>query len=283
MITHDSTTLHASTPIDTLVDAATSAAAQPVAISEEQLVAVENTIEGLFGPSAALVEQSLPEAMEQVALSGNWVVGATLVALFIYYLFVLFAYGGHIGLMGKVMLSNNLGIRVADELSYLFMRAVRNAVTLGIVAWSLIFVKWIGMSGEGEMGQAVWLLPMTILVCLGVGLVQRMASNFIFSLTLRREVREGVNIMADTTMALTAIIVTPVSLLLAVNMGQSVATLSWVCLVTGAVAMTIFCIKSLILFIGQKISILLWFLYLCTVILIPIGVVITLVVRSGAA
>jgi hypothetical protein len=89
--------------------------------------------------------------------------------------------------------------------------------------------------------------------------------------------------MADTTMALTAIIVAPVSLLLAVNMGQSVATLSWVCLGTGAVAMTIFCIKSLILFIGQKISILLWFLYLCTVILIPIGVVITLVVRSGAA
>ncbi len=280
MITHDSLTLQTIPPVDTLTDAATTPA---VTIAEEAVAEVSGSLEGLFGESARLVEQALPEIVEQGELTSNWMVGVVLVALFVYYLFVLFAYGGHIGLMGKVILSNNLGIRVADELSYLFMRAVRNATALGIVAWSLVGVKWMEMSGAAGVSENHWLLPMVFCIALGVGVVQRLATNFIFSLTMRREVCEGLNIMADTTMALTAIVVTPLSLLLAVNSGATTEALSWVCLVTGCVAMTIFCIKSLILFIGQKISILLWFLYLCTVILIPIGVVITLAVRNGVA
>jgi hypothetical protein len=269
--------------IDTLADTATPPVEEVVEILEEAVVMHENTLEGLFGQSAHLVEHTLPDVMEQAELTGGWFVGIFLVAMFVYYLFILFAYGGHIGTMGKVLLSNNLGIRVADELSYLFMRAVRNAIALGISAWSLVVIKWIEIEGMGPEAENSWQLASVIGGALALGLVQRFATIGIFSLVRRREVCEGVNVLADTIMALAAIVVTPLALLLTLNTGQTTLALGWACVVVGGVAMMIFCLKSLILFIGQKISILLWFLYLCTVILIPIGVVITLVVRSGAA
>ena len=48
------------------------------------------------------------------------------------------------------------------------------------------------------------------------------------------------------------------------------------------VALATFVTKSLIFFLEQKVSILLWILYLCAVVLIPIGIVATLVVRNSA-
>lgn len=268
--------------LDTLSEGATTAA--PIVEAAEEIVATQShTLEGLFGASARVVEQTLPEVAEQGGLSGNWLVGIFLVVMFVYYLFVLFAYGSHIGLMGKVITGNNLGIRVADELSYLFMRAVRNAVGLGIAAWSLVIIKWMEIGGgTGTMMESVWLLPMVVVGALALGLVQRFVTNGILSLVRRYQVREGVNILADTCMALAAIVVTPLALLLTVNTGETTLALGWACVAVGSLAMIIFCLKSLIFFIGQKISILLWFLYLCTVVLIPIGIVATLVVRSGA-
>jgi hypothetical protein len=134
----------------------------------------------------------------------------------------------------------------------------------------------------GPEAENSWQLAWVIGGALALGLVQRFATIGIFSLVRRREVCEGVNVLSDTTMALAAIVVTPLALLLTLNTGQTTLALGWACVVVGGVAMMIFCLKSLILFIGQKISILLWFLYLCTVILIPIGIAATFVVRSGA-
>jgi hypothetical protein len=51
--------------------------------------------------------------------------------------------------------------------------------------------------------------------------------------------------------------------------------------VVASIGLVTFVLKSLVFFLEQKISILLWFLYLCTAILIPIGIVVTLVVRNG--
>ena len=134
----------------------------------------------------------------------------------------------------------------------------------------------------GAEAENSWQLASVIGGALALGLVQRFATIGIFSLVRRREVCEGVNVLADTTMALAAIVVTPLALLLTLNTGQTTLALGWACIVVGGVAMMIFCLKSLILFIGQKISILLWFLYLCTVVLIPLGVVVTTLVRNSS-
>ncbi len=237
----------------------------------------------LFGESAVMVEQPAEGLEKLFSLTDNLVVWLFAVALFVYYLFVLFAYGGHFGQMWKVAVGSNLGIKVADELSYLFMRAVRNSVTVGIGAWSLVAVGWLNMLDiRGVEGiDTLYLVPAAVGAALLVGLLQRGLTLGVCHLVRRGEVAEGLNILADTLMALAAIAATPFALLFVVNRGVSVEMLGWLTLTIGAVALLLFIIKSLIFFLEQKVSILLWFLYLCAVVLIPIGIVATVVVRGS--
>ena len=250
----------------------------------QSLDSLGGSLQALFGESARLVPQAVDSLGEGLHLAENGVVWVGVILLFVLYLFVVFAYGGHIGQMGKVMWGRNLGIRVADELSYLFMRAVRYGLLMGVLMWSLVAIKWLDIAGVRGVGSidAEWLLPLFVGVGLGVGAVQRLLTNSICGLVRRKELAEGLNILADTTMAFVAIVATPIVLLFVANAGVSAATLGVVCLVIGAMGFLIFCTKSLIFFIEEKVSILLLILYLCTAILIPIGIVATLAVRNSA-
>lgn len=241
------------------------------------------SLKALFGEGARLVPQVSGTLGEGTHLAESGVMWVGVVLLFVFYLFVVFAYGNYVGQMGKVILGRNLGIRVADELSYLFMRAVRYGLLMGVLMWSLVGVKWldiVGVRGVGEVA-AEWLLPLFVGVGVVVGAVQRFVTNGVCWLVRRNDIAEGLNILADTTMAFVAIVTTPIVLLFVANAGVSATTLGVVCLVVAAVGLFIFCIKSLIFFIEEKVSILLLILYLCTAILIPIGIVATLVVRNS--
>lgn len=249
----------------------------------ESIATSEGSLEELFGQGAALAEQTVVEPSLWVHLTDNWVVSLLLVATFIYYCFVMWAYGGHIGNMAKVVFGGGFGTRVAEEVSYLFMRAVRNLVAVGILAWSLVAIKWIEVLGGEEpiLQQSLLLVPGAIAVALVVGTAQHWATSGILHLVGRRQMSESMSIVSSTTMALTATIATPLALLFVLNSAESQAMIGKICIAIALLGLIIFCIKSLIFFIEQKISILLWFLYLCTVILIPIGVVARIVAGSG--
>lgn len=237
----------------------------------------------LFGTRARLAAHP-EEVVERLSLTDNVVVQGLIVALFVYYLVVVTHYGEHIAQMWKIAVGDNLGIRVADELSYLFMRAVRHAVALGIVAWSLVGVGWLGTKGVESVGgiEPIWLVPIAMAVFAAVVVLQRLLTLGICTLTRREEIAQGLNLLSDTLLALAGLVTTPIALLFVVNTGASVGALGIACIVVASIAMIIFIIKSLIFFIEQNVSILLWILYLCTVVLIPIGIVLTLVARGSA-
>lgn len=237
----------------------------------------------VFGESAREVAQPVEAFQSTPTLTENWVVWLGVLALFVLYLFVLFAYGGHFGQMNKIVMGRNLGIRVADELSYLFMRAVRYSVLMGFVMLSLATIKWLDVTGVKSLGiDERWLLPLFVGVFAVVYLLQRLLTRGICSLVRRNDIAEGIELLSDTLMAYAAIITTPIVLLFVANAGTSAEVLGWVCVAVVGVALLVFCTKSLIFFLEQKVSILLLILYLCTVILIPIGIVATLVVRNSA-
>lgn len=249
----------------------------------DSLQIVGQSLEGLFGKGARVVEQTLVEGAHNVLLTDNWVVSLLLVGTFIYYCFVLWAYGSHIGMMAKVIVGGGGGTRVADEVSYLFMRAVRNLDLVGVFVWSLVAIKWIELLG-GEspiLPESLMLVPGAIVVAVVLGAVQRGATSAILRLVGRRQLNESISIVASTTMALTTAISTPIALLFVLNTGSSQEIIGYGCLALASLGLILFCTKSLIFFIEQKISILLWILYLCAVILIPIGVVARLVAGGG--
>ena len=240
-------------------------------------------LEELLGPKATLVEQGARQSAELFRLTDNWVVGLLLVAIFVGYLFVLYAYGGYLGQMVKIILGGHIGIRVADELSYLYIRAVRSSVALGIALWATVAIRVMdfALPESHSMLASLWIGPMFVVVALALGSIQRSLTSGICSLVRRPDLAQGVNIVADTTMALVALVATPLALFFVVNMGSSAVWFGGAAVVVAALGLVIFAMKSLIFFIEQKISILLWFLYLCTVVLIPIGIVVTLAVRIG--
>lgn len=249
----------------------------------DTLQTAQMSLEGLFGESARVVEQTFVEAPQSVPLTDNWVVSLLLVGAFIYYCFVLWAYGSHIGLMAKVTFGNGGGTRVADEVSYLFMRAVRNLDLVGLFVWSLVAIKWIELLGGQShiLPNSLLLVPGAIVVAVILGAIQRGATTLVLRLVGRRQLGESIGIVASTTLALTTAIATPIALLFVLNTGTSQEIIGYVCLAMASLGLILFCTKSLIFFIEQKISILLWILYLCAVILIPIGVVARLVAGGG--
>lgn len=237
----------------------------------------------LLGPNATLVEQGVEQGVELFRLTDNWVVGIMLVAIFVAYLFILYAYGGHCGQMVKIILGGHIGIRVADELSYLYMRAVRSSVALGIALWAMVALRVIDLSlPESHSAlSSLWIGPMFVVAGVALGAIQRGLTGGICALVRRPDLAQGVSILADTTMALVSLVATPLGLFFVVNAGSSAVWFGVAAVVVAALGLVIFAGKSLIFFIEQKISILLWFLYLCTVVLIPIGIVVALVVRIG--
>lgn len=244
---------------------------------------LQTSLEVLFGASARLEAQPIEALQATSSLADNVVVWAGVVGLFVLYLFVMFAYGSHIPLMGKIIAGRNLGIRVADELSYLFMRAVRYSLVMGVIMWALVAIKWLDVVGVESVGiEEEWLLPLFVATGLGVSIVQRALTNGICRLVRRGDIAEGLDLLSDTLMSFVAIITTPVTLLFVANAGVSAQVLGVVCFVVAVLGLLTFCIKSLIFFVEQKVSILLLILYLCTVVLIPIGIVATLVVRNTA-
>lgn len=243
-------------------------------------------LEELFGVGATESLAPTVEALPELSATQHPVVGLLLMALFVGYALHLVVHGGYIPQMWKVVVGDNVGIRVADELSYLFIRALRSGIVMGLFTWSLAAMRLFELSemgGDSPLASSMWLGPMLLCCCIAVLLLQRFLTLAVCGLVRRPDVAEGLNLLSDTTMALVTIAATPFTLLFVANVGPSAGAMGIAALVIASIGLLGFIIKSLIFFIEQKISILLWFLYLCTVILIPIGTVLVITIRAGVA
>lgn len=243
-------------------------------------------LKAIFGPEAHL-SPALPTDMEllgEMVLTESWVVRIVMLALFVGYAVAMWLYGSHVGDMWKIVVGRNIGIKVADELSYLFVRAMLVLSGVGVVAISVAAVKVLGLCGV-ELIEGVapeWTAPVVIAAMCGALGVMWVATRAICALTGRGEVAEGLEVTAIAVGGLTATIITPCVLLFVLGSGTSAIIIGTIIALCTAIAMLCFVMKSFIFFVEQKISILLWILYLCTVVLIPLGVVVTTIIRNGA-
>lgn len=244
-------------------------------------------LRGVFGTEAHFAHEGLSGAMESISgspLTENWVVRSILLLLFVGYAALMLTYGGHIGGMWKIVVGRNLGIKVADELSYLFVRAMLTLTAMGVVGTALSAVKVLEMSGAEQIAgiSPEWSAPMMTLAIVGAGVVAWLLTEVMCRLVERREVAQGLSIIACAIMGLVAAVATPCVLLFVINDGFSAQIVGIIIACVAALAVITYVVKSFIFFVEQKISILLWFLYLCTVILIPLGVVVTTIVRNSS-
>lgn len=245
-------------------------------------IAADSMAKVLFGESARLVEQHGEMVSEAVSLTDNVVVKVALVVLFVAYLLVLTLYGGQFGDMLKIILGRNIGIKVADELSYLFVKAMRLSALMGVLTWSLLAVGGAQLMGVEVDAMAIqWLVPLSMAAVLAFVAVAWVVTRGCCSLVRRADLGEGLEILAEATLALMAVVATPIALLFVMGGGG----LQWGLLVAASVVAAIglftYAIKSFLFFLEQKISILLWLLYLCTAVLIPLGIIASTVLHNS--
>ncbi len=254
--------------------------ADSLALLREQAEALR----GVFGAEAHFAPAEVVENALAGPLTENPVVRAVMLVLFVGYVVAMLVYGGHIGGMWKIVVGRNVGIKVADEISYLFVRAMLTLSAVGVAAFALAAVKVLGMAGVEQIEgvSAEWSAPVVMLAVVGAGGVAWLLTNAMCGLVGRPEIAQGVGIISCALMGLVATIITPCVLLFAINNGTSAVIIGGVAAVVVLLGALTYVVKSFIFFVEQKISILLWFLYLCTVILIPLGVVVTTIVRNSS-
>ncbi len=238
--------------------------------------------EARFAPSEVI--EGVVDSLGGTPLTDNWVVKVVVLALFVGYVATMLLYGGHIGGMWKIVVGRNLGIKVADELSYLFVRAMLSFCGIGIVAIALSAVKALELSGVEQIKgvESLWVAPVVMLAILGAMGVVRLLTEAMCRLVERSEVSQGLGITACAIVGLMAVVGAPCALLLVINDGLSAQIVGVAIAVIVILGALTYVVKSFIFFVEQKISILLWFLYLCTVVLIPLGVVVTTLVRNSS-
>lgn len=245
-------------------------------------------LQRVFGGEAHFAHSEAIEGMGEVfnstPLTDNWMVKVVMLALFVGYVATMLIYGGHIVGMWKIVVGRNLGIKVADELSYLFVRAMLSFCGIGVVAIALSAVKALEMSGVEQIEgvETLWAAPMVMLAILAAMGVVGLLTEAMCRLVERGEISQGLSITACAIVGLMAVVVAPCALLFVINDGLSAQIVGVTIAVVVILGVLTYVVKSFIFFVEQKISILLWFLYLCTVVLIPLGVVVTTLVRNSS-
>lgn len=259
--------------------------------SAPALMATDSLAQVLFGPSARIVaeggsgEQAVAEVLTNAAsLTDNLVVKLGLVILFVVYMLTTTVYWGQFGGMLKIILTNNIGIKVADELSYLFVKAMRTAAAMGILTWSLVAVgavRFVGIDISALGVGAEWCVPVCIATIAGMLLFGWLLTRGVCWLIRRSDLGEGLEVLAEATMALAAVVATPLALLFVVAGGGAGPWLLGALSLIAAVGLFTYTIKSFIFFLEQKISFLLWLLYLCAAFLIPLGIIVSTVLHNN--
>lgn len=249
-------------------------------------VSAEQSLKTLFGSAAEVVEQSVATAqsVEQVAselaaghspLVHNGVMMVALAALFVGYVVLMAHYGSSVGGMYKVIFGRNISSKVADEMSLLFVKATRLFCLEGLAAWALVAVGTLSLYGfrsvEG-VENTHSLGPIVILAMVAIFVVQCLTTRLMSSLMRQHSLGEGLEMLSTAIVGLSAVVVAPLTLLFAINDGGSAVAIALILLAVAAVMLLCYITKSFIFFVEQKISILLWILYLCAVVLLPLGI-----------
>ena len=166
-----------------------------------------------------------------------------------------------------------------------YVRMLNLAGTIGILSLAIFITKAVSSAYAAEIESILpaWLMPLTCVAVLiavaAIVLYQRAFLHLAGSLTLNTQFAGSLLHLKKVYFALMGIVISP-TLLLYSSMHRTADTVFLY--ISGIEFVSILCLflyKSRKLFVGQKISILYWFLYLCIVELFPISLSVSILLR----
>jgi hypothetical protein len=242
---------------------------------------------GVYGSSSVVVGGQLSKVpiLQSPLVSNVWFQILILIVLGLYCLMIYY-YAGQVRLCLKGVFTLNAEDRFTAEHGHLYNRFIAIALmlctlTIGIALTKAIAV-WTDPVAIAEFPQ--WALPLTSIVIWAVAvavmtlewILLKTAGSFTFSGKLTGTITE----IKNSHLAAAAVVITPAILLWSgVNPAWD-SIMVWVVVVSGGVLLVSFTFRTFLLFVGQKVSLLVWILYLCAVEIFPIALMCTLVVKN---
>lgn len=231
---------------------------------------------------ADLTSTSLSNYM---SLTDNIFFKAVVIALFLYYCYVVFHFRDCIATLFKVVKVKFDGSTLLNDSTYIFSLFLRTMTVIWFAVCGIAFVKLADIAAGDEIASslpqwAVYLLiiPATAImpiVMLFQKAVIRMIDNVILSAPFTNLLRY-IKVLFTAAAVLT---IAPTVLLLALYNGELQNALLYIIVAESVTVIFMWLYKTYMLFIEQNVSILHWILYLCAIEIFPFTLLILISLR----
>lgn len=267
-------------PANATIKASAVAANIPVGTTDS-IASYGVTATDMFGAQSFIPETIIPQPIaDHVSLTDNITYQIIVVVLMIFYVYAVInsrtATGEFI---------SNLRSRKNDEHNQIISRFTTILHIVGFLAAGVSSIKlldlWFPQAGDVMAGWVIRLLPIMI----GVGyyvlfFIQYYLLKAITDTTFNKPLFASIVTLKNSFFGLFCIAATPLTLLMALSSGTLTEIIAYVLAgMTFAIAIA-YIFRSFMVFVSQKLSILFWFLYLCTLEIMPFGIILVSLYRS---
>lgn len=205
------------------------------------------------------------------------------IAIFVLYALMCHFQSGALGTLMREIKSATESLGETGSRDYV-MLGVSTGI-IGVLSLAVFLTKTLSLHHAETIAALLpkWFLPFACLAVSGVIIMvilyQRAVLYAAGSITLSGRFVHMLLHLKKIHFALLAIVVSPTLLLYSSMHGISDTVFLYISGIEAVLIMCLFLYKSYILFVGQKISILYWFLYLCIVELFPISLIVSILLR----
>lgn len=228
-----------------------------------------------------------PEAAGKIALTGSLSYEILVLVIFLLFCYIVYHFRGCILLLFTVLVRRKVSAeKLMEEKTQFFRHFSVYCSILIVLLVAGFLVRTADASGVVEGIGPDWmhqLIPWStwIAVCI-TGIVVAYKKALLAAtgyLVEDTDFFSAHSAMAHLYIMAVSLLATPLFLLLALNEGAVADTLFWILITCGGVLYMIFLVRSCRFFLVRKVSILQWFLYLCTVELFPLSFFVLLGVK----
>lgn len=253
------------------------------------LTPAADPLTGVFGASSYRIYETMPAAVQSLSISDDTLYQLGLLCLLFLYAYVIFAYRGETLLFLRTMFSRKTeGYSGDDNQSVLTgFTNVMGGVLLLSLGLSLAKAAELWPGGPGydasPYGIAPILLVLAIAAAAGcINLLQYLFMVFVGKLTFSDVFIRRLMWKKRMFLSLFALFAAPAAILMGLAPAATATVLGYVLAACAVVVVIWFSIKVMNLFVREKVSILFWILYLCTVELMPVGIAVLATLRNLA-
>ncbi len=240
---------------------------------------------GVLGTGSGREISAATEFPAVFSLTDNLTYQLLALAILIACCLVIGRYGGEFRVLFKLMSGKIFGGKFTEEYNYFFVNFLNTVSSLGFFMIGMVVVKGLDMYAAPEFRSALppvvvpFLGPSVAIACILVALFQSAVLRIIGHLTLALQFTRRILFFKKLFFgAVTSLLALP-TLLLLLNRSVSQQPIFYFVVLLAALLLLYFIYKTWMLFVEQKVSFLLWFLYLCSVEAMPVCILL-LIVRS---